>query len=232
MLWHYYLRPSQGSPPHTRGIPQPVPQPQPQPGITPAHAGNTEGFPKIIHANGDHPRTRGEYVQTMVLGADNKGSPPHTRGIHFVEKSRPVSLGITPAHAGNTQWNIHEDRENRDHPRTRGEYFRFSLRTSDVSGSPPHTRGILVIVHGNQMQDGITPAHAGNTRCSSSRQCCPRDHPRTRGEYLFPSGNLGNTWGSPPHTRGIPFRPTVPRAYIGITPAHAGNTGRSVFYRR
>ena len=155
---------SRGSPPHTRGILKDSQRSYTPMGITPAHAGNTQRNLLLQAARWDYPRTRGEYVQTMVLGADNKGSPPHTRGIHFVEKSRPVSLGITPAHAGNTQWNIHEDRENRDHPRTRGEYFRFSLRTSDVSGSPPHTRGIPGMPGRSRSYPGITPAHAGNTR--------------------------------------------------------------------
>ena len=122
LLWHYYLRPSQGSPPHTRGIPQPVPQPQPQPGITPAHAGNTEGFPKIIHANGDHPRTRGEYAKKSALASCPLGLPPHTRGIRADDGSWGGQQRITPAHAGNTFCGEEPARLSRDHPRTRGEY--------------------------------------------------------------------------------------------------------------
>ncbi len=142
LLWHYYLRPSQGSPPHTRGIPQPVPQPQPQPGITPAHAGNTEGFPKIIHANGDHPRTRGEYRLALTLLAIIWGSPPHTRGILACRYIDLRYGGITPAHAGNTHFPGKGLSPVRDHPRTRGEYLLHIVLCDHSVGSPPHTRGI------------------------------------------------------------------------------------------
>ena len=51
-----------GSPPHARGIPVNLCVVFVNQGITPACAGNTlrEGIP--VHAFGDHPRMRGEYV--------------------------------------------------------------------------------------------------------------------------------------------------------------------------
>ena len=224
LLWHYYLRPSQGSPPHTRGIPQPVPQPQPQPGITPAHAGNTEGFPKIIHANGDHPRTRGEYRLALTLLAIIWGSPPHTRGILACRYIDLRYGGITPAHAGNTIPSLFPSSSWRDHPRTRGEYSIEYDENLMKEGSPPHTRGILPDCLDAIKQAGITPAHAGNTDSNNPEAGTQGDHPRTRGEYVQGFGEIFGGVGSPPHTRGIPMTLLFTKFFNGITPAHAGNT--------
>ena len=50
-----------------------------------------------------------------------------------------------------------------DHPRTRGEkYDEHDVQEYDM-GSPPHTRGKVVIDGGYVKQAGITPAHAGKS---------------------------------------------------------------------
>ena len=72
---------------------------------------------------------------------------------------------------------------------------------------------------------GITPAHAGNTVSFLPTAADQWDHPRTRGEYDLRSGDNSRCKGSPPHTRGIPNVGAFSKIKLGITPAHAGNTG-------
>ena len=74
-------------------------------------------------------------------------------------------------------------------------------------------------------EEGITPAHAGNTPVRSRYPKIRRDHPRTRGEYSFSRLPGQSSRGSPPHTRGILFFSSFFGPSPGITPAHAGNTG-------
>ena len=132
-------------------------------GITPAHAGNTclHGQRRIFSR--DHPRTRGEYVMYAASSSRSKGSPPHTRGIPHPCLFWHWLSGITPAHAGNTRKGDCDGYSYWDHPRTRGEYYTLSAKITGDSGSPPHTRGILLLNRKTICQVGITPAHAGNT---------------------------------------------------------------------
>ena len=72
--------------------------------------------------------------------------------------------------------------------------------------------------------DGISPAHAGNTRFPILRTGRQGDQPRTCGEYCPATFALPQAIGSAPHMRGIPA--STPRTTFagGISPAHAGNT--------
>ena len=70
-------------------------------------------------------------------------------------------------------------------------------------GSPPHTRGIPVIVASLEAIARITPAYAGNTSSSSLVTNGTEDHPRIRGEYAEMEETRNIEIGSPPHTRGI-----------------------------
>ncbi len=68
------------------------------------------------------------------------------------------------------------------------------------------------------------PAHAGNTRSSTSASRVTAVHPRARGEHLDNSLSRGNGSGSSPRTRGtLEPPPSLCRASRFI-PAHAGNT--------
>ena len=91
-------------------------------------------------------------------------------------------------------------------------------------GSPPPTRGTQSETTCSKIEQGITPAYAGNTY--TLLLCCPstRDHPRLRGEHLFRSVHLPFQPGSPPPTRGTQELLTSNAIDFGITPAYAGNT--------
>ena len=70
----------------------------------------------------------------------------------------------------------------------------------------------------------ITPAHAGKTRFPSVRMCFAGDHPRACGENPVLHDFRAVSTGSPPRMRGKPFVCFHFRAFLGITPAHAGKT--------
>ena len=131
-----------GSPPHTRGILESVGVEDKKKGITPAHAGNTRFSCFPLDVRRDHPRTRGEYKLLRKRQRSAMGSPPHTRGIPTISGNAVTIPGITPAHAGNTKMSCFSLLPSRDHPRTRGEYSPHPKLRPDLTGSPPHTRGI------------------------------------------------------------------------------------------
>ena len=91
-----------GSPPHPRGI-QPVTElTSLDDGIIPASAGNTLVLSCALAGLRDHPRFRGEYPSFLDAPLRHVGSPPHPRGIQYVQVAGLRVVGITPASAGNT----------------------------------------------------------------------------------------------------------------------------------
>ena len=96
-----------------------------------------------------------------------------------------------------------------------------------VPGSSPLSRGIPqrhVSQHGRPW---IIPALAGNTFAYYLHIHHPRDHPRSRGEYLVMMVCSFFGLGSSPLSRGIPIRSAPSPPDIGIIPALAGNTHSS-----
>ena len=91
-------------------------------------------------------------------------------------------------------------------------------------GSPPHTRGKLVVPQVANYRLRLTPAHAGKTyplsRCRPQTQA----HPRTRGENSFWPPRARTHIGSPPHTRGKRSAMLAIWLCNRLTPAHAGKT--------
>ena len=92
----------EGSSPHTRGLPQRHYHCRPVAGIIPAHAGFTGARLAAEQRGGDHPRTRGVYLQVSSDPAKAAGSSPHTRGLRLNSNSPHVGVRIIPAHAGFT----------------------------------------------------------------------------------------------------------------------------------
>ena len=114
------------------------------------------------------------------------GSPPHTRGIPFHRVSRAPHLGFTPAYAGNTLFLCLILRVYLVHPRIRGEYRKSTTDSAILRGSPPHTRGILLLISSRLkpwLMYRFTPAYAGNTRNPHVFGFLQKVHPRIRGEY-------------------------------------------------
>ena len=138
--------------------------------------------------------------------------------------SRMESLGIIPAHAGNTPAPHGQHNPRRDHPRTCGEHFiafRFDVPSR---GSSPHMRGTPFAQASQYNYLGIIPAHAGNTFCWDEMLETTKDHPRTCGEHKRPRNALQMKKGSSPHMRGTQSVRKIIQRGAGIIPAHAGNT--------
>ena len=73
-------------------------------------------------------------------------------------------------------------------------------------------------------QDGIIPAHAGNTTPIITAGSTQRDHPRTCGEHEGSTIIFALNPGSSPHMRGTQNSEKGDINDLGIIPAHAGNT--------
>ena len=126
---------------------------------------------------------RGEYTMTQTTYQYRLGSPPLARGIQTSVKAPPLLIGITPACAGNTQFNSVSRFPGWDHPRLRGEYLASGNVDTAPPGSPPLARGIHLLICQDLLGFRITPACAGNTSWSVPLNQKRRDHPRLRGEY-------------------------------------------------
>ena len=78
-------------------------------------------------------------------------------------------MRITPAHAGTTL-QIHVLKGALwDHPRSRGDHFKYGIPQLGIYGSPPLTRGPLMRQSDLRRLLRITPAHAGTTATVISR---------------------------------------------------------------
>ena len=73
----------------------------------------------------------------------------------------------------------------------------------------------------------ITPAHAGNSKELKGELWVIKDHPRPCGEQPIWRYDWLCNRGSPPPMRGTAAKTLIPLMEIGITPAHAGNSGTS-----
>ena len=133
---------SRGSSPLSRGIP-PTSCPQlPPVRIIPALAGNTKASAPAVHIRSDHPRSRGEYVDSLPPDVFTPGSSPLSRGILPSHDCCCHVPGIIPALAGNTDPTPGSHRRYSDHPRSRGEYAVVMGSPLDKYGSSPLSRGI------------------------------------------------------------------------------------------
>ena len=145
---------------------------------------------------------RGEYQLLKRSLRDLVGSPPLARGIQNKISSFLMSIGITPACAGNTASGRTARIPYLDHPRLRGEYGDMSCNPQVVMGSPPLARGILNCHLQIFLINGITPACAGNTWQGDKVQPTTKDHPRLRGEYIKRGKIFSDGLGSPPPCAG------------------------------
>ena len=112
----------EGSSPLSRGIPPTAPLGATGGGIIPALAGNTHGARPDSEPPEDHPRSRGEYEQSVRRTRFGQGSSPLSRGILTLKQPFENLSRIIPALAGNTMPPPVSSSPAQDHPRSRGEY--------------------------------------------------------------------------------------------------------------
>ena len=137
--------------------------------ITPACAGKTHTIVQEFRTLRDHPRMRGEDAEVASGLLTSYGSPPHARGRPVAAAGQPVAGRITPACAGKTVPLTLAHMTYPDHPRMRGEDWRWRTSGMPSPGSPPHARGRLLLYSNPCYVNGITPACAGKTHSVARR---------------------------------------------------------------
>ena len=192
--------------------------------IIPARAGFTDGDVPAGEAGWDHPRSRGVYAGEPAPATARRGSSPLARGLHVCVTRVTVRPRIIPARAGFTGLSRGPAAAPRDHPRSRGVYFRRLCFVVCVLGSSPLARGLPIPDSVQDVLVGIIPARAGFTRGKSCPWRPSPDHPRSRGVYVRLHGDQGGVGGSSPLARGLLFVTSWARDYTRIIPARAGFT--------
>ena len=132
--------------------------------------------------------------------------------------------GIIPARAGFTYATAANDNVSKDHPRSRGVYFRLFTVNMILGGSSPLARGLPLLTHLRSSSRRIIPARAGFTHHHQDPPGHRRDHPRSRGVYGTMCAHCVTLNGSSPLARGLLPRDKVSGALIRIIPARAGFT--------
>ena len=152
-------------------------------GIIPAHAGNTGHRKSTTAWTKDHPRACGEHSRRLTLDPLPHGSSPRMRGTLTAISLAESTVGIIPAHAGNTDALDRDLRVNGDHPRACGEHPLTICHSMPCTGSSPRMRGTHVVAGTPLSVSGIIPAHAGNTGMRVIICRFAGDHPRACGEH-------------------------------------------------
>ena len=152
----------------------------------------------------DHPRSRGVYNRRGETRTGDDGSSPLARGLQIGRQIVPVKCGIIPARAGFTAMTLLGIMNVKDHPRSRGVYFRKVQEGEPVIGSSPLARGLRRGFLAQSAHVRIIPARAGFTFAVAFPTATSTDHPRSRGVYC--GGWCGGEWyeGSSPLARGLP----------------------------
>ena len=94
-------------------------------------------------------------------------------------------------------------------------------------GSSPLARGTLGGKPKIQVEEGLIPARAGNTRRRAHPPGLPRAHPRSRGEHSRKKYLAKLDKGSSPLARGTHIELDHLNVVDGLIPARAGNTWES-----
>ena len=137
-------------------------------GITPACAGKSEKQVPFLPPYQDHPRVCGEKARTLIVQDEPQGSPPRMRGKEVKALLHFNWVGITPACAGKSIYQL--------------------LPCRGARGSPPRVRGKGVRLPPLHVPAGITPAYAGKRLQNDKGNIYGRDHPRVCGEKRTTAG--------------------------------------------
>ena len=156
------------------------------------------------------------------------GSSPLTRGKPSAAPGAGRSEGLIPAHAGKTIARLSSGPCARAHPRSRGENPPIARKDPTPPGSSPLTRGKRRRGGAAGFRPRLIPAHAGKTSVPCRSRPGSRAHPRSRGENAAHGLKDNPELGSSPLTRGKLVGLAVLGGPVGLIPAHAGKTSKSV----
>ena len=131
--------------------------------IIPARAGFTPPRPPSAPRWGDHPRSRGVYMNSLSSDHSVNGSSPLARGLPWNQATTTITTGIIPARAGFTRTPRPRGGRTGDHPRSRGVYPTATIQAAHLPGSSPLARGLRDGRPRAPVGPGIIPARAGFT---------------------------------------------------------------------
>ena len=152
------------------------------------------------------------------------GSSPLTRGAPTIHQAKAHQPGLIPAYAGSTLTPHCCAREQRAHPRLRGEHTPSRWLVLGRQGSSPLTRGALRPTDQSVLDEGLIPAYAGSTGAQFTEATIGSAHPRLRGEHLRLDCDDSHLKGSSPLTRGARVGDSPAGVGVGLIPAYAGST--------
>ena len=112
-----------GSSPLARGPQEVVFYQEGHAGLIPARAGTTDSGGGIFAGFGAHPRSRGDHGFMRSSRLPQLGSSPLARGPPDAGDQAGGAVGLIPARAGTTLFQVVQGRANRAHPRSRGDHW-------------------------------------------------------------------------------------------------------------
>ena len=193
-----------GTSPRTRGKPVSLSYCYQHIRNIPAHAGKTLMRGLIWRLIWEHPRARGENENASPKRSRIQGTSPRTRGKQPAEMIPDRPAGNIPAHAGKTMLALTHHQPHWEHPRARGENFRYRIPAPTWGGTSPRTRGKQTLQKIGFMDQGNIPAHAGKTMPRTTSGRITQEHPRARGENTLALPEKNCPQGTSPRTRGKP----------------------------
>ena len=169
----------------------------------PTYVGHTPSTTSSHWEKPVHPHIRGAYrmisrVISTVFGSSPHtwgirtnlhpkgcclGSSPHTWGIHKVKLAVVDQRRFIPTYVGHTKAGYNRQRRIAVHPHIRGAYAHIGPSLCDISGSSPHTWGILYPSRLSSAAMRFIPTYVGHTwriPCIMRRSSV---HPHIRGAY-------------------------------------------------
>ena len=216
----------EGSSPLTRGKLACFGRADAFPGLIPTHAGKTELPRSAGSHHWAHPRSCGENLPASWSMEVPPGSSPLMRGKLALLGVVLHSVGLIPAHAGNTKTRALSPGLRAAHPRSCGENFFRMIASYLLTGSSPLMQGKPNRGVPGHPRARLIPTHAGKTWCASARPQRSRAHPRSCGENAVMARTVRSSMGSSPLTRGKPEHAGRNLRRRGLIPAHAGKTRR------
>ena len=196
--------------------------------LIPARAGKTPLAPSSAPAPRAHPRACGENADVPGVGAQDGGSSPRVRGKRPRTRWSDPCRGLIPARAGKTPGLFCSRSCGWAHPRACGENMLMMITLHLSRGSSPRVRGKRRRRHQEVLPRGLIPARAGKTMGVPSGAVWWAAHPRACGENGGHRLVLQGGYGSSPRVRGKPHHGLRVRLPVGLIPARAGKTDRSL----
>ncbi len=178
-----------------------------------------------------HPHIRGAYAGHGRHTLTSVGSSPHTWGIHGILCERLPDSRFIPTYVGHTRCAKRRWPGGPVHPHIRGAYISPRHSAERLSGSSPHTWGILVNRHLQEIRVRFIPTYVGHTGINIEVHARRPVHPHIRGAYFSLTSPGKSLAGSSPHTWGIRKTQTTGPTNRRFIPTYVGHTQTHMHHR-